>query len=149
MKKVVVFFIFFIIGVGLLLKFVFNDMENNWICQSGQWVKQGNPKSPKPEGNCEPKIVEKAKGQLEDSSLCYSPNGNSMNFAKAKEIAILGCKNGKLSETHMCNSSTGTWWIDFTPDSSKDGCNPACVVFVDTGDVEINWRCTGLMEPKV
>lgn len=133
----------------LSIRFMFGGDEDTWICQYGQWVKHGNPSSPKPEGGCGPVIVEKAKDQLEDSSVCYSPDGSGMNYAVANEKAQLGCKDGKLQENHFCNSSTGTWWIDFIPDSPKDGCSPACVVVVDSGETEINWRCTGMKESSI
>jgi hypothetical protein len=135
-----------ILAVSVLsIRIIFGGNEDTWICQSGAWVKHGNPSSPKPEGGCGPVIVEKAREQLEDSSLCYSPNGSSMTYAQAKEKAGLGCGDGNLEEYHFCNDTTGTWWIDFVPNSPKEGCNPACVVFVDTGGAEINWRCTGLI----
>ncbi|MFC1935613.1 hypothetical protein ACFLX9_02480 [Chloroflexota bacterium] len=43
------------------------------------------------------------------------------------------------------NESTGTWWLDL--DVKKEGCAPACVVNVETGVAEINWRCTGALPP--
>lgn len=46
----------------------------------------------------------------------------------------------------MCNEFTGTYWIDL--DIEKEGCNPACVVNVETREAEINWRCTGLLPPE-
>jgi hypothetical protein len=122
--------------------------EDSWICSNGEWVKHGNPSAPKPEGQCGPKLVNKVKENLEDSSFCYSEEGGSMNFAKAKEIAEKECSDGKLKDTHSCNPNSGTWWIDFDPNEPKEGCNPACVVFVNTGTTEINWRCTGLVSPK-
>lgn len=152
MKKVIIFILFFVVligGVLFLLRFVIGGPEDDWICQSGQWAKHGNPSAPKPTGTCGPIIVQKAKEQLNDESLCYSPNGSNMNFATAKEKAQVGCKDGKLEDNHSCNSSTGTWWIDFTPTTPKEGCNPACVVNVDSGNSEINWRCTGAIEPSL
>jgi hypothetical protein len=43
------------------------------------------------------------------------------------------------------NEGTGTWWLDL--DVEKEGCSPACVVYVATGEVELNWRCTGALPP--
>lgn len=133
-----------VIASVFIVRFIMGGSEDDWVCQYGEWVKHGNPGSPKPEGGCGSQLVEKTKTQLEDSSLCYSPNGNSMTYEAAKEKAEFGCKEGALKETHFCNDSTGTWWIDFSPDILKEGCNPACVIFVDTGETEINRRCTGL-----
>jgi len=33
-----------------VLKFV--SASDNWVCQNGQWVKNGNPKNPKPTVAC-------------------------------------------------------------------------------------------------
>src|SRR3989344_1196103 len=143
MKKLIItlFVLMFAVAATVMFfSFVFGGDEDTWICSGGQWVKHGNPSSPKPEGNCEPVIVQKAKDQLNDSGLCYSPNGSSMSYSVAKEKAQVGCKDGKLEENHSCNSSTGTWWIDFTPNLPNGDCNPACVVNVDSGSSEINWR---------
>lgn len=148
MKK---FFIFSSIVIAILavsvlsIRIIFGGDEDTWICQYGQWMKHGNPSSSMPKEGCGPRLVEKTKNQLEDSSLCYSPDGSSMNYATAKEKAGIGCKDGTFLEEHFCNSSTGTWWIDFVPNTPKEGCNPACVIFVDTGGAEVNWRCTGLI----
>jgi hypothetical protein len=72
-----------------------------------------------------------------------------MNIDDARKIAEKMCKDGNLGEGHFCNSQTGTWWIDFTPDEPVKGCNPACVVTVESATAEINWRCTGLTEPNL
>ena len=49
----------------------------------------------------------------------------------------------ELKGTYVCNENTGTWWLDL--EALRAGCSPACVVDVNTGDAEINWRCTGLL----
>lgn len=149
MKKLLIISTLLIIVAVLAVRFILGGNEDTWICQNGEWVKHGNPDFPKPETVCGSKIVNKVKENLEDSSLCDSEEGGRMNYAKAKEIAAAGCKSGKLKDTHSCNSNSGTWWIDFEPNEPKEGCNPACVVFVDTGKTEINWRCTGLKEPTL
>lgn len=55
---------------------------------------------------------------------------------------------GTLTEINFYNSNSKTWWIDIemNAENKKEGCNPACVVFEDTKAVEINWRCTGLIQ---
>jgi hypothetical protein len=79
-------------------------------------------------------------------NLCTSPEGGSMNLEDARQIALVSdcIDEGPLTEYYMCNSFTGTWWFDM--DADKPGCNPACVVNIATGDAEINWRCTGIIE---
>lgn len=87
-----------------------------------------------------------------DSRLAQSciseATGASMPITEAMQIAKDTCKDGTLKDTRVCNEGTATWWIDFQPTSAKQGCNPACVVNVDTKQAEINWRCTGLIPPQ-
>ena len=66
-----------------------------------------------------------------------------LGLSEAKNIAIQGQCGDKLKDTYICNEITGTWWIDL--DIEKEGCNPACVINVETKTAEINWRCTGLL----
>ena len=66
-----------------------------------------------------------------------------LSLSEAKDIAIQGQCGDKLKDTYICNEITGTWWIDL--DIEKEGCNPACVINVETKTAEINWRCTGLI----
>ncbi len=77
---------------------------------------------------------------------CTAPGGESMTLAEAKEIALASAcmENGTLKDTSVCNSNTGTWWIDM--DAELEGCSPACVVSIATMEAEINWRCTGLVQ---
>lgn len=74
----------------------------------------------------------------------------SAEMTLAEAIAIAASSDcvseGGLKETSICNDYTGTWWIDV--DSDRPGCNPACVVDVNSGGAEINWRCTGLSLPE-
>ena len=49
-----------------------------------------------------------------------------------------------LYDIYTCNENTNTMWIDL--DLEKDGCNPACVVDLETRTAEINWMCTGDIE---
>ena len=74
---------------------------------------------------------------------CTSPSGKTMSLMKAKELAINSECGNRLTETHVCNENTGTWWIDL--DIQQSGCSPACVVDVELQTAEINWRCTGLI----
>ena len=66
-----------------------------------------------------------------------------LTISNAKSIAINSECGNRLKETYMCNNYTGTYWIDL--DIDKPGCNPACVVNIETRQAEINWRCTGLI----
>jgi len=137
-----------VIASVLVARFLLGGDEDVWICVSGQWVKHGNPSSAKPEDRCGPAIVQKTKDQLEDMSVCYSPNGNSMSYAQAKEKAPAGC-DGVLQEDHYCDDTTGMWWIDFVPTTPRKECYPACIVDVDTGSAKVDWRCGEPQEPSV
>lgn len=70
-----------------------------------------------------------------------------LSLSEAYEIAMNSecAEEGELKDTYMCNEYTGTWWIDLDPYTERKGCNPACVIDVETKEVEINWRCTGLI----
>ena len=79
---------------------------------------------------------------------CMSQSGKEMKIETAILIGVKQCQGGKLDlqEEYYCNDYTGTWWIGFTPDEPKAGCNPACVVDIENETAEINWRCTGLIK---
>jgi len=78
----------------------------------------------------------------EDS--CQDEKGMVLTISDAKNIAIDSECGDRLKETYICNEDTGTYWIDL--DIEKEGCNPACVVDLETREAEINWRCTGLID---
>lgn len=70
----------------------------------------------------------------------------NMSFGEARGIAEGSTcvnENSSLTDEHWCNNVTGTWWIDLSLE--KPGCNPACVINVETREAEINWMCTGLL----
>jgi hypothetical protein len=75
---------------------------------------------------------------------CTSPAGKSMTITEAYILASKYCLTGSFSTEVSCNDITGTWWINFNPDTPKQGCSPACVVDINQKTAEINWRCTGL-----
>lgn len=74
------------------------------------------------------------------------PAGCLMTESAARSIAERTCiKGGGALSAGMYNENTKTWWFDANLNSTRRGCNPACVVNDQTGTAEINWRCTGLM----
>jgi hypothetical protein len=53
MKKILIAGTIVIVLAGILiLTLRFFSGEDNWICNSGEWVKHGNPDSPKPAAEC-------------------------------------------------------------------------------------------------
>jgi hypothetical protein len=81
--------------------------------------------------------------------LCVDEDtGAEMSYTEAARLAQQSecTQEGGLAQTRVCNPGTGTWWIDM--DIERPGCAPACVVDINTGSAEINWRCTGLVSPE-
>jgi len=87
------------------------------------------------EEQCETEVVE----------YCAKTGSDiGINVSEAQRIALESeCGQSELIEPYYCNEYTGTWWIDL--EMEKPGCRPACVIDVETGEAEINWRCTGLI----
>ncbi|MDD5152692.1 MAG: hypothetical protein PHS95_01660 [Candidatus Pacebacteria bacterium] len=100
--------------------------EDKWLCQNGAWVKHGNPEEPMPIAPC-----------------------SKLSESEARAIAKSSCiKGGETLEAGTYNESSKTWWYNANLNSARKGCSPACIVNEETGMAEINWRCTGLKEPK-
>ncbi|MFA7662729.1 MAG: hypothetical protein WCX88_02325 [Patescibacteria group bacterium] len=75
---------------------------------------------------------------------------SSLTEFEAQTIAEKTCiKGGETLSPGYYNEITKTWWFDANLNATKEGCNPACVVFEDTKLAEINWRCTGLITPTI
>jgi hypothetical protein len=112
----------------------------------GVWYFTAQKESTSPEQSAETeepeeKIPEPSEGD------CVAESGKSMGIVEASEIALESecADQGILGDTESCNSNTGTWWINLKPYTEKEGCNPACVIDIETKAAEINWRCTGLI----
>jgi|GEM_PF-4051181 len=72
----------------------------------------------------------------------------AMSEAEAKKIAEANCiKGGEALIPGTYNENSQTWWFDANLNATRPGCNPACVVSVETKTAEINWRCTGAIPP--
>ena len=81
--------------------------------------------------------------EIPEEDICSAPTGEYMHIDKAKQTAVVSECGNRLKDAYMCNENTGTWWIDL--EIEKEGCNPAGVINVATGQAEINWRCTGAL----
>lgn len=81
---------------------------------------------------------------------CVPSAAGSLTADGAYRIAIASeCAGvGNLSGAPHYNANSRTWWIDLEPREANPLCHPACVVHEDTNEVEINWRCTGLIPPE-
>lgn len=72
----------------------------------------------------------------------------TMSESEARTIAQASCiKGGEALSAGAYNENSKTWWFDANLNAAKPGCNPACVVSVETKTAEINWRCTGALPP--
>jgi hypothetical protein len=83
--------------------------------------------------------------QAELTTYCVKEGTiNAMSLEDALTLAVNSecTEEGTLSSDFMCNSVTGTWWIDLDVQGYPN-CNPACVINVETEEAGINWRCTG------
>jgi len=85
-----------------------------------------------------------------DCEFSPCPEINSgLSESEARVIAEKTCiKGGESLAVGSYNKNTKTWWFDANLNSTKEGCNPACVVSEETKLAEINWRCTGLLVPE-
>lgn len=88
--------------------------------------------------------------KINSDSNSSNPNVNSnesskMTVDEARNIAQKLCKEGTLKDSWFYNSNSETYWFDMN--LKKEGCTPACVVYVLNQSAEINWRCTGLILP--
>ncbi|HLD28023.1 MAG TPA: membrane lipoprotein lipid attachment site-containing protein [Patescibacteria group bacterium] len=84
---------------------------------------------------------------VDDSvKACQTDSGASLTLEEALAIAndSTCVQEGAVKEDCNCNATTGTCWLDMDVEG-HEGCNPACVVNIETGEAEVNWRCTGLI----
>ena len=84
---------------------------------------------------------------------CPEPGSGGSSSLLTREQALAFAeyskcmKNGSLTGTYSYNEFTRTWWFDLemNAENERQGCNPACVVWEETNQTEVNWRCTGLV----
>jgi hypothetical protein len=82
MKKIVIFglIIFLIAGITVLTIRFFSG-EDNWVCENGEWVKHGNPKTEKPSIGCGIEVFKKeeeaSQKVKEPSIVVFNPKENA------------------------------------------------------------------------
>lgn len=131
MKKEILFSLFFILIVSIS-----GCSQQQEINSFEECVAAGNPIMESYPPQC---AVPGGRSFTEDS--CQDGEGHVLTISDAKNIAKDSECGDDFKETYMCNENTGTYWIDL--EIEKEGCNPACVVNLETRKAEINWRCTG------
>jgi len=88
----------------------------------------------------------KAEGITDAETCAKEGTALKMTYAQARAIAAKSectANGATLGSEHWCNEVTGTWWIKTS--LQKKGCNPTCVVILETQQAEINWMCTGAL----
>jgi len=158
-KKII--FVILIIAIFLIAVLRLISLEDTWVCDGDSWVMHGQPSSPMPITPCgqsractmEAKICPDGSAVGRSGPNCEfaaCPEVTSlMNKEEALEIAKKSClKGGETVGGGSYNPNSQTWWFDANLNSTKEGCNPACVVSAKAKTVEINWRCTGLKQPQ-
>lgn len=77
------------------------------------------------------------------------PFTGTMTQAEAQAIAEKACiKGGEALAPGEYNANSQTWWFNANLNATRPGCSPACVVSEKTKTAEVNWRCTGAIEPS-
>jgi len=75
---------------------------------------------------------------VDDSvKACQTDSGASLTLEEALAIAndSTCVQEGAVKEDCNCNATTGTCWLDMDVEG-HEGCNPACVVNIETGEAE-------------
>ncbi|MEW5996032.1 MAG: hypothetical protein AB1657_00345 [Candidatus Micrarchaeota archaeon] len=130
--------------------YVFNENTRTWWIDMDTVAPGCAPACVVSEDTATAEINWRCTGALPPEAMgpCTAPvTGKSMELSRAIEIAEASiCTNeGTLDANYVCNENTGTWWIDIVPAIPREGCSPACVVNINSGTAEVNYRCTGLV----
>lgn len=83
------------------------------------------------------------------AELCVDEGtGAQMSYTEALALAEQSAcaQEGDLTATRACDSATGAWLIDLEVESPL--CEPVCVVDINTGSVDIDWRCIDAPTPE-
>ena len=131
--------IILIISFGVVWKF--NKKNTSVVVTNfAECVAAGNP------------VLESYPRQCQANGQVYTEEievQSAMTESQARVIAEKTCiKGGEALASGYYNSNSKTWWFDANLNSTKEGCNPACVVSEETSQAEINWRCTGALVPS-
>jgi hypothetical protein len=122
------------------------DCVCNWVCEQTEEPEEQQEEQPEEEPQEEPKEepqeMPKDEGQTHTEGAAEIMSlSEAMAIAGSSDCRLVGVLDG---ENYVYNENTKTWWIDIMPREAKEGCNPACVIDVESKTAEVNWRCTGL-----
>jgi len=74
---------------------------------------------------------------------CTTKSGKTMTMDRAKEIALASDCGDRIVGEAFCNADAGTWSIDMIV--QRPGCDPSCIVDIETEQAVIDWKCTGIV----
>lgn len=99
--------------------------------------------------------IKNNQNKKEDTLICKNKSGKEMSFKQALAIAQnspVCMKEGRIKETgslsresHYCGAFPDFVAIPLQVDDAQ-GCDPHCLVNIETYETEINWMCTGLVD---
>ncbi|HBK35270.1 hypothetical protein A2239_03885 [Candidatus Uhrbacteria bacterium RIFOXYA2_FULL_40_9] len=70
---------------------------------------------------------------------------NAWSLAEASTDCLeAGSLNLTNPDANFCNENSHTWQF-VLENVTQEGCGAGCYVHTDTGEVELNWMCTGLI----
>lgn len=85
LNRLTVFALIFVFVFGILFaRFILGGDEDSWICDKGEWVRHGNPKTARPNLPCEGQIV----GNDRDEHGCIGSAGYSWCALKDKCLRV-------------------------------------------------------------
>lgn len=88
-------------------------------------------------------------GFIAPGLCCVASGETRLDEVSARDIAqnTQECTaEGAVADFETYNPNSKTWWFSIL--SPRSDCRPACVVFDETGETEVNWRCGGLLLPE-
>ena len=106
MKKIVLVIV--ILAIGALgfsaARFLMGGGEDTWICQNYEWVRHGNPKSPKPTEPCY------NEGPSDQQQLFVTVKGNSDIIKITKPLPL--ANEMVLSPLEIRGEARGNWYFE-------------------------------------
>jgi hypothetical protein len=102
--SILVLMAFVILGIR------FFSGEDNWICQNGQWVRHGNPRSLQPSSKCGADLPDEEKNEPEDQEK----NSNPENETAGDDIKIIKPVAGGAisSPLEITGEARGVWFFE-------------------------------------
>ena len=106
MKKIILAIaILMVVAVGfLVVRFLIGGDEDTWVCQNYEWVKHGNPQSPKPTKPCY------KEGPVNQTSAFTTVKGNADIIKITKPLPL--AHETISSPLEIQGEARGTWYFE-------------------------------------